>query len=158
MIDNNDWPNGSVSYSRDFEDGLNGKLREDGGPNFKWEGATGPVRVIWDGRDVKQPKYLITPATEMRVVGNGMSGVPEWNPGSSPAMTYAGKGKWTITLDLIGDKEIKFLSGNDWGAFDYESAGDGKVRWDGNDNLKTPSASGRYTIVLDEYNGTYTIN
>jgi hypothetical protein len=52
-------------------------------------------------------------------------------------MTYAGNGKWTITLNLIGNKEIKFLSGNDWGAFDYEDAGNGKIRWDGSDNFKT---------------------
>jgi hypothetical protein len=35
-------------------------------------------------RDVKNMKYQISPATEMRVVGNGLTGVPEWNPGASP--------------------------------------------------------------------------
>jgi hypothetical protein len=47
MLDNSDWPNGSIDYTRDYEDGGEGKLAEEGGPNFKWTGATGPVRVIW---------------------------------------------------------------------------------------------------------------
>jgi len=158
MLDNNDWPNGSLTYTRDYEDGGNGKLVENGNTNFRWTDATGPVRVIWDARDVKNMKYVISPATEMRVVGNGLTGVPEWNPGASPAMTYAGNGKWTITLNLTSNKEFKFLSGNDWGAFDYEDAGNGKITWDGPNNFKTPAASGNYTITLDEYTGKYTIN
>jgi hypothetical protein len=96
-------------------------------------------------------------AAEMRVVGNGIKDVAEWTPGASPQMTYAGNGKWTITLNLIGGKEIKFLAGNDWGAFDYEDAGNGRIKWEGGDNFKTPAASGTYTITLDEYNGTITI-
>ena len=48
MLDHNDWPNGNLNYTRDYEDGGNGKLSENGGPNFRWTEATGPVRVIWD--------------------------------------------------------------------------------------------------------------
>lgn len=157
MLDNNDWPNGNLTYTRDYEDAGSGRLKESGGGNLKWTGATGPVRVIWDYRDVKNPKYMLSAATEMRVVGNGIQGVAEWAPGSSPQMTYAGNGRWTITLSLIGDKEIKFLAGNDWGAFDYEDAGNGRIRWDGSNNFKTPTAGGTYTITLDEYKGTVTI-
>jgi hypothetical protein len=100
----------------------------------------------------------------MRVVGNGMTGVPDWNPGSSPQMTYQGNGVWTITLGLVGGKEIKFLSGNDWGAFDYEDngttgiAGERKIRWEGGNNFSTPAASGTYTIRLDENKQTVKIN
>jgi hypothetical protein len=93
----------------------------------------------------------------MRVVGNGIQGVAEWNPGASPQMTYIGSGKWQITLNLIGGKNFKFLSGNDWGAFDYEDAGGGKINYDGGGDFATPPVSGSYTITLDEYNGTYTI-
>jgi hypothetical protein len=157
MLDNSDWPNGSIDYTRDYEDGGEGKLAEEGGPNFKWTGATGSVRVIWDYRDVTAPKYMVNSAAEMRVVGNGIKDVAEWTPATSPQMTYAGNGKWTITLYLISGKEIKFLAGNDWGAFDYEDAGDGKIKWEGGDNFKTPDASGTYTITLDEYKGTITI-
>lgn len=159
--DGNEWNNGANNVSRWFavDEANGGKVVVDPGAGFqnmKWTGATGRVRVIFDGTDVKNLKYETSPATEMRVVGNGIQGVPEWNPGASPQMTYIGDGKWQITLDLIGGKEIKFLSGNDWGAFDYEDAGDGKIRYDGNSNFKCPAASGTYTIVLDEQNGTVT--
>ena len=32
------------------------------------------------------------------------------------------------------------------------------IKWDGNDNFKTPAADGLYTITLDENNQTVTIN
>jgi hypothetical protein len=165
-LDNSDWPNGNLDYTRDYEDAGNGKIKESGGDNFKWTGTTGLVRFIWDYRDVKNPVYVMNAATEMRVVGNGINGVAEWDPGASPQMTYIGNGKWQITLDLIGGKDIKFLAGNDWGAFDYEDNSGGstatgtprKIKWEGGDNFKTPAASGTYTIILDEYNQTVTIN
>jgi hypothetical protein len=145
-LDNNDWPNGAVDYTRDYEDGGGGKMVENGSENFTWTGATGPVRFIWDTRDVKNPRYIIN--------------------GASPQMNYIGSGKWTITLNLITGKDIKFLAGNDWGAFDYEDNSGGStgvgtprsIRWDGSENFKTPASSGTYTITLDEYAGTVTIN
>lgn len=80
-------------------------------------------------------------------------------------MTYSGNGIWTITLNLIGNKEIKFLAGNAWGAFDYEDNSGGSqgstpraIRWDGGPNFRTPAASGSYTITLNEYTQTVTIN
>lgn len=166
MLDNSDWPNGDMTYTRDYEDAGAGKLNENGGPNFKWPNATGPVRFIWDYRDVKNPTYTMNSASEMRVVGDGMQGVNAWDPGASPQMTYMGNGKWQITLNLVSGKEIKFLAGDAWGAFDYEDASGGstatgtprKAAWDGGPNFKTPAASGSYTIVLDEYTQTVTIN
>jgi len=172
LIDNNSWNNGSSSpdptdtrsYGTPTGDG---STLEINGPNFA--DVTGapalglPTRVIWDGRDVNNVKYFRSPASEMRVVGNGMSGVAEWNPGASPQMAYQGNGVWTITLPLIGGKEIKFLSGNDWGAFDYEDngttgfAGERKIKWEGGSNFNTPAASGTYTIRLDENKQTVRI-
>ncbi len=172
LIDNNSWNNGSSSpeptdtrsYGTPTGDG---STLEINGPNFA--DVTGapalglPTRVIWDGRDVNNVKYFKSPASEMRVVGNGMSGVAEWNPGASPQMAYQGNGVWTITLPLIGGKEIKFLSGNDWGAFDYEDngttgfAGERKIKWEGGSNFNTPAASGTYTIRLDENKQTVRI-
>ena len=158
--DGNEWDNGANNKSRWFGPETEGgaKLVVDGGgaKNVKWTGATGRVRAIFDGSDVKNLTYSLTPATEMRVVGNGMAAYPEWNPSGSPQMTYIGNGKWQITLDLIGGKEIKFLSGNDWGAFDYEDAGNGKIKYEGGDNFKVPAATRSYTITLDEQNGTVT--
>lgn len=94
---------------------------------------------MWDGRDVDNIKYEMSPATEMRVVGDGMQGVNAWDPGASPQMTYNGNGVWSITLTLVAGKDIKFLAGNAWGAFDYEDNSGGstatgtprKIKWEG---------------------------
>jgi hypothetical protein len=69
--------------------------------------------VIWDGRDVNNIKYEMSPATEMRVVGDGMNmtGVNDWDPPTSPQMLYTGNGIWTITVTLKANKEIKFWQG-----------------------------------------------
>src|SRR5690606_5215684 len=135
--------------------------------NFGPVSSAGRYRVIWDGRDVNNIKYEISPATEMRVVGSGIQGVPEWSPGLSPQMTYNGNGVWSITLTLIGGKDIKFLAGNDWGAFDYEDNSGGStatgtprpIKWEGGGgDFKTPAVTGSYTITLNEYTQTVTIN
>jgi hypothetical protein len=168
LIDNNQWNNGSnaVDETRSYgTSGASGTELEINGGNFRTT-APGNYRVIWDGRNVNNVKYEISPATEMRVVGNGMQGVAEWTPSASPQMTYISPGKWQITLNLLANKEIKFLAGNDWGAFDYEDSGDNgssgnttrrKITWSGNDNFRTPSAGGMYTITLDEHAQTVTI-
>jgi hypothetical protein len=170
LIDNNAWNNGSntVDETRSYgaAGGPGSTLEVNGSNNFPNPSSPGRYRVIWDGRNVDNVKYEMSPATEMRVVGDGINGVAAWTPGASPQMTYAGNGKWTITIGLIGGKEIKFLAGNDWGAFDYEDNSGGsnatgvarKIKWEGGDNFKTPAASGTYTITLDENNQTVTIN
>jgi len=154
-----------IKDDRWWGDAGNGNLDYDGnGPNLM-AGAT-RIRTIWDGTNTQQVKYSKSPATEMRVVGDGIQGVAAWTPGVSPQMTYSGNGVWTITLNLIGGKDIKFLAGNDWGAFDYEDNSGGStatgtprsIRWDGSDNFKTPAASGSYTITLNEHTQTVTIN
>jgi hypothetical protein len=169
MIDNNAWNNGSnaVDETRSYgSTGGSGSTMEVNGANFSTVPNLGRNRVIWDGRDVNNIKYHLFPATEMRVVGDGLQGVAEWNPGASPQMTYMGNGIWTITLNLVGGKDIKFLAGNDWGAFDYEDNSGGvaatgvarPIKWEGGDNFKTPAASGSYTITLNEHAQTVTIN
>ena len=173
LIDNNSWNNGGSNPdpndTRSFgtPDG-NGSTLDVNGRDFG--GIAGaPVdgvqtRIIWDGRDVNNVKYFKSPATEMRVVGNGMAAFPEWNPGGSPQMNYQGNGVWTITLALVSGKAIKFLSGNDWGAFDYEDngstgvAGERKIKWENGDDFKTPATSGTYTITLNENKQTVKIS
>lgn len=166
--DGNDWNNGTNILHRWYAVDGNNKMVIDPGSgygNFKYTGANGRVRAIWDGSNPLDLQYQINPAAEMRVVGDGIQGIPAWTPGSSPQMTYGGNGIWTISLTLIGGKDIKFLSGNAWGAFDYEDNSGGStgntprsIRWDGNNNFKTPAATGLYTITLNEYNQTVTIN
>lgn len=169
LIDNDQWNNGSnaVDETRSYgSSGGSGSTMEVNGPNFPDITSAGRYRVIWDGRDVNNIKYEMSPATEMRVVGNGIQGVPDWDPGASPQMTYSGNGIWTATLTLVSGKDIKFLAGNAWGAFDYEDNSGGstatgtprKIKWEGGDNFKTPAVTGSYTITLNENTQTVTIN
>ena len=168
LIDNNSWNDGSnsVGETRSYgSNGGDGSMMEVNGPNFPNITTAGRYRVIWDGRDVDKIVYNISPATEMRIVGDGINGVNAWDPGSSPQMTYKGSGVWQLTVDLIGGKDIKFLAGDAWGAFDYEDNSGGsnavgtprKIKWEGGDNFKTPAASGTYTVTLNEDNQTMTI-
>lgn len=169
MIDHNDWNSGdiTVANARSYGSaGASGSNLEVNGANMPDIATAGRYRVIWDGRGIDNVKYEMSPAAEMRVVGDGIQGVAAWNPGASPQMTYMGSGKWQISITLIGGKDIKFLAGNDWGAFDYEDNSGGvtatgiarKIKWSGGDNFKTPTLSGTYTIVLDEHAQTVTIN
>ncbi len=173
LIDNNAWNSGPISiadtrsYGATTNGSGNGTAMEINGANMPNVMAPGRYRVIWDGKDVNSIKYLYNPATEMRVVGDGMNqaGVIDWDPPTSPQMTYAGNGKWTISITLKAGKEIKFLAGNAWGAFDYEdnsgqsnATGTARsIKWDGSSNFKTPATAGIYTITLDEYKQTVTI-
>jgi hypothetical protein len=169
LIDNNDWNNGDITATNARSYGSNGpsgSMLIANGPNMPDITTAGRYRVIWDGRDPNNVKYEMYAANEMRVVGNGIEGVADWNPGASPQMTYSGNGVWTITLALKANQEIKFLAGNDWGAFDYEDAGSGnvvlgaprKIKWDGGGNFRTPAVAGTYTITLNEHAQTVTIS
>lgn len=168
MIDHNDWNSGdiNVTNARSYgSTGPSGSIMDVNAGNFPNITTAGRYRVIWDGRNVDGIKYDLSAATEMRVVGDGIQGVAEWNPGASPQMTYLGAGKWQLVLNLVGGKDIKFLAGNAWGAFDYEdNSGQSnvtgvakKIKWDGDKNFKTPALSGSYTITLDEHAQTVTI-
>jgi len=168
LIDNNQWNNGGYAVDNTMSygsTGSSGSTMEINGANFPNITTAGKYRVIWDGRNTDNITYQMSPATEMRVVGDGMQGVNAWDPGSSPQMTYLGSGKWQATLTLIAGKDIKFLAGNAWGAFDYEDNSGGstatgtprKIKWEGGNNFKTPDTTGSYTITLDEYSQTVTI-
>jgi starch-binding outer membrane protein SusE/F len=155
------WDNGAPNLARWWGKGTTaGTLDTDGnGANVNNTVGTGRVRAIWDGRDPQSVKYDLTSANEMRVVGNGINqtGVNDWDPPTSPQMTYSGNGIWTISITLKAAKEIKFVAGNAWGAFDYEDAGGGKIKDEGGPNFNTPPVAGVYTITLNEYTRTITI-
>ena len=172
LIDNNAWDNGSkaVDETRSYGTaGGDGSTLEVNGSNFA-DITNSPVRnrIIWDGRDANNVKYFTSPAAEMRLVGDGMNqaGVNDWDPPSSPQMTYTGNGIWTITIALKANKDIKFLAGNNWGAFDYEDNSGGSqavgvnkgIRWEGGNNFKTPATAGTYTVTLNEHTQTMRIN
>lgn len=169
LIDHNDWNNGDITVlnARSYGSaGGSGSTLLINDANMPDIATAGRYRVIWDGRNVDNVKYEMSPATEMRIVGDGIQGVPAWNPGASPQMTYSGNGVWTITVTLVADKDIKFLAGNDWGAFDYEDNSGGSqatgtpraIKWEGGSNFKTPTVTGSYTITLNEHTQTVTIN
>jgi hypothetical protein len=168
LIDNDQWNNGSnaVDETRSYGTSANsGGSLQTNGDNFSNVATAGRYRAIWDGRNRDNVKYELSPATEMRLVGDGMTAYPDWSPSGSPQMTYVGNGVWTITVGLKADKSIKFLAGNDWGAFDYEDNSGGsnavgtarKIKWEGGDNFKTPASAGTYTITLNENLQTVTI-
>lgn len=169
IIDNTSWNNGNVDITNNRSYGStggDGSPMEINGANMPDIATAGRYRVIWDGTDPNNIKYFINSATQMRVVGDGInvSGVNDWDPPTSPQMTYLGNGKWQISLALKANKSIKFLAGAAWGAFDYEDDGAGtgagvrKLKWDGGNNFSTPSTAGTYTIILDEKAGTVSIN
>ncbi len=171
LIDNDQWNNGSNApdETRTYgATGASGSVVEVNGANFPNITTAGRYRVIWDGRDVNAVKYETSLANEMRVVGDGINqaGVNDWDPPTSPQMTFTGNGVWTITLNLKANKSIKFLAGNAWGAFDYEDNSGGsqatgtarKIKWDGGGDFKTPATAGTYTITLNENAQTLTIN
>lgn len=172
MIDGNSWNDGSntVGETRSYGTASpsGGTMEVNGSNNFSAVSTAGRYRAIWNGRNVDNITYELSPATEMRLVGDGIdqAGVNEWDPPSSPQMTYSGNGVWTITVKLKADKSIKFLAGAGWGAFDYEdNSGQSqavgtpkKIKWDGDKDFKTPAVAGTYTITLNEYNQTMTIS
>jgi len=169
LIDSSAWNDGSylTSETRSYgATGGDGSTMEVNGANFPNITTAGRYRVIWDGRDVNNIKYFISPAAEMRLVGDGITGVNAWDPPTSPQMTYMGDGVWTITIGLEANKDIKFLAGNNWGPFDYEDNSGGsqavgiprKIKWEGGNNFKTPTVAGTYTITLDEKTQTVIIN
>jgi len=171
LIDNNQWNNGSNAVDETRSYGTSaasgGVIQTNGPDNFANVATAGRYRVIWDGRDRNGVKYEMSPAAEMKVVGDGMNqvGVNDWSPATSPQMNYGGNGVWTLTIALKANKEIKFLGGNDWGVFDYEDNSGGsnsvgaarKIKWEGGDNFKTPATAGIYTITLNENLQTVTI-
>ena len=162
------WDNSTPDKARWWGDVGNGNLDVDGNGGDITANTAPHTRLIWDGTNGQQVKFERYPASEMRVVGDGINqaGVGDWDPGSSPQMNYAGNGVWTINITLKANKDIKFLAGNAWGAFDYEdNSGQSNtvgtprpIQWTGGNNFKTPAAAGTYTITLNEYTQTVTIN
>lgn len=160
LHDGPEWDNGTPDKARWWGLGSAANTLDVDGNGANIVANTSPrTRVIWDGTDPQQVKYEKYPAAEMRIVGDGIdeAGVGNWDPGSSPQMTYVGNGRWQITVKLFGGKKFKFVAGNAWGAFDYEHAGGGKISYTGGGDFDTPATGGTYTITLDEHAGTYTI-
>lgn len=121
-------------------------------PNFT---TAGRYRVVWDGTDVDNAKYTLTSAANMYVIGSATVG--GWDNQATqddtqrPPLTYQGNGVWKGTVSLVPG-EIKFiiLKGN----WDFSYGGSGGKLNDGNIPI---AAAGTYTITVDEYNQTYSV-
>lgn len=155
LIDGNAWGNGTVAGSRDYGKGTtDGVMLESGESNFAFTGTTGLKRIIWDGSDIKNLKYSVTDGSVF-LVGNATAGGWDNSAGNAllPAMTYSGNGKWTVTTNLtVG--EFKFIVTK--GSWDYNYGGTAGTIAEGGANLAI-TVAGNYTVVLDEYNRTYTV-
>lgn len=159
--DGNDWTNSSNTNSRWYDmDGSN-KIIINGtgaGNNFKWTGTTGKVRAIFDYSDVSNPKWSLSEANGMWIVGSATPG--NWsNNGSetdiqSIPLTYMGNGVWKATNVTLSTGDMKFIVKKGNWDFSYGGSG-GSLVWDNGANIHVDA--GTYTITVDEYNGTYTI-
>ncbi|ULQ55285.1 SusE domain-containing protein [Flavihumibacter rivuli] len=164
LIDFNNWPDGSLRGPHDFglKSGTTNVLVEQGENNIPGPATAGKYRLAVNATDPKNITYTLEPFVQvMKIVGDGLADFPQWNPGGSPNMTYLGDGRWTLSIKLKAGKDFKFLAGNDWGAFDYEDNGGGTIKWEGGNNFKVPGNAGDadkiYTVTLDEYRGTVTL-
>lgn len=155
--DGPEWNNSAPDKARWWGKGsAPGLLDLDGnGDNLTAEPGAGIVRAIWDGTNPQQVKYELSKG-QLRVVG----AAPEfgsWNPDNALNMTYQGNGIWKVTVTIANASEFKFVSSQGW-SYNYGgtggSANSGSLVPGGN-NLSKPA--GTYTITVDEYNQTYTI-
>src|SRR5690606_8274796 len=75
MIDSDSWNNGdlTVTNTRSYGSaGGSGSSLIINGGDMPAISTAGRYRVIWDGRSIDDVKYEMSPATEMRVVGDGI--------------------------------------------------------------------------------------
>ena len=120
-----------------------GKLKEKG-DNIKVADAG----YYWIKADVPNLKYSVTKTT-WGVIGDAAG---SWD--TDKAMTYdVTKKVWTVTLDLIGGKEMKFRANGGWDINYGDGAKDGSVPPDGAldfdaANIKV-ATSGNYTVTLN---------
>lgn len=67
---------------------------------------------------------------------------------STPMIFNPANGSWSLTVDLVGGKFMKFRANNDWAInFGDNTPADGKPEYDG-DNIPV-ALSGNYTITLN---------
>lgn len=115
------------------------------------------VRVIFDGTDVKNLKYRLTKG-RIFVIGDATAGGWNNNTGMSatvrPPLTYQGNGVWKGTVTLSSGN-IKFIvQQGDW-SFSYGGAG-GILSYQNGSNIVI-AAPGTYSITVDEYQQTYSV-
>ncbi|MBI1782403.1 MAG: SusF/SusE family outer membrane protein [Sphingobacteriales bacterium] len=159
MIDNDSWNNGDInvtntrSYGSLGASGSSLVVNADNMPNIA---SAGKYRVIWDGSDKNNIKYSLSNGA-MYVIGSATLG--GWDNNASqndtqrPPLAYMGNGVWQGSVTLTAG-EIKFIVLK--GSWDFNYGGSGGKISQGGANIAV--SAGTYTITVDEYNQTYTIN
>lgn len=159
MIDADHWNNGGanpdVTDPHTFgSNGASGSTLDINNENMPNIAVAGRYRVIWDGTDVNNVKYTLTSADKLYVIGSATVG--DWDnlttqtDAQRPPLTYQGNGVWKGTVTL-GSGDIKFIVQK--GSWDYSYGGAAGKLGDANITV----SAGTYTITVDEYNKTYTI-
>jgi len=155
--DGNDWTNSTVLLSRWYALNNDGSVDPTGNAgNFTWTGATGPVRAIFDYTNITTPKYSLSPAAGMWVIGSA-AGAGTWSPTDPtlPALTYKGNGVWSGSV-TVTTGQIKFIVLQDANhGWDFNYGGAGGMLSVGGANISVNA--GTYTVTVNEYTGTYTI-
>ncbi|MFZ4542781.1 MAG: SusE domain-containing protein [Saprospiraceae bacterium] len=126
-----------------------GKLKVKG-DNIKVADA-GYYRIIANVADTTKMTYSVT-KTVWSVIGDATAATGGWD--NDKAMTYdPAKKIWTVTLDLIGGKEMKFRANGAWDINYGDGTKDGSVPPDGaldfnEANIKI-AKDGNYTVTLN---------
>jgi hypothetical protein len=165
MIDGDHWNDGSSSAIevRSYGSADGSSLVINGADNMPNIPAAGIYRITWDGTDIKNLKYTIQPGN-MYLIGDATAGGWDNANANLPEMIYQGNGIWKITgVTLTGGKQFKFLLVK--GTWDYNYGGPdpdtnplaGSSIREGGGNIQVPS-TGTYTVTVNEYNRTYTVN
>lgn len=134
MVKGNNWGAG------DF--GGSAGILTNGGSDLTLSGGAGVYRLT---ASTSAMTWTATKITTWGIIGDA---TPAGWGASTPLAFNAVDGTWTITVDLIGTKYLKFRANNDWAInFGDNSPVDNKPDYGGSDILI--ANSGNYTITLD---------
>lgn len=124
-----------------------GKVSSSAGNNLK-ASALYPHKIVLDLNN----NTIVSEKFSYGVIGDATPG--GWSDDTD--MKYDnGKREWSVTLPLVGSKELKLRLNDDWGTNFGDNGADGTLDKDGG-NIKIAS-SGTYKIVASFVTNTYTI-
>lgn len=135
MVKGNNWGAG------DFGSAGAGLLGN-GGANLTLSNGAGVYLVRANTQNMT---WSNTKITTWGIIGNATPG--DW--GASTPMTFnAADGSWSLTVNLVGGREMKFRANNDWGInLGDDSPRDNKPEYNGGNIPIT--LDGNYTITLE---------
>lgn len=130
-----------------YGDAGSGKVSATAGNNLK-VASEYPYKITLDLND----NTFAAEKFSYGVIGDATPG--GW--GTDTNMSYNnGKREWSVTLNLIGGKELKFRLNDDWGTNYGDKGADGTLD-KGGDNIKVPT-SGNYRVSFSLVTNTYSL-